>query len=170
MWLLFLLGCRCGPVEAPVDAPSASHFGQFEALVDAAAKGDLPTAQFVARTLEEGEAGPLGDGADEVGGALGFVQIAEDTEELADGVGAAAAGCAGCHQQNGVTPPKLEAWSHQTAGRRLARAVAFGVAEAPAGSSAELVEVREAWESAEGADGDRLAAALLACAGCHKGE
>lgn len=165
--LLTILACTCGGPAVDGPAPAPSHFGQFDALVDAAARGDLATAQFVARSLEEGEQGeaPGADGSEEVGGALGFVQIAEDTEELADGVATAAAGCAVCHASTGATAPALEAWSHQTAARRMARATAFGVPEPPPADGPELTKVRAAWDGAD--DGEQLAEALVACASCH---
>lgn len=175
-WLLILGGCRCGGDDALPSMPSASHFGSFDQLVAAAVRGDVVGAQFLAASLQAGDVPePLDDGggAQAVGGALGFVQLAEDPVELAEGVAAAAVGCGRCHAAAGVVRPALGPWEHESGGLRMLLTAVFPPIEAPVDTCGELRAARAAWEGATVAEGEgdlataRLAAALAACSGCH---
>lgn len=173
--LLWLLGCTCNDAESPVIAPRASHFGTFHGLVNAATQGDVESAKWIARSLQEGEVPDPADdggGAEEVGGALGYIQIAEDPEEVIDGLAAAAIGCGKCHQAAGVQRPEMGVWSHQNAGLRLVLGEVFPPGEAPPPATDELVPVSIAWDAATAGEGGslqkaRLEAALGACLACH---
>ena len=173
LWLVLMVGCRCGSIEPlPEVRQGSSHFGRFHGLVNAALEGDVEGARWIAQTLQEGDVPDPADdggGAEKVGGALGFVQMAEDGEEVLDGLAAAAVGCGQCHAAAGVEKPPMGLWSHQSAGLRLVLGEVFPPAESPPAEGPELAVVRAAWDAAEG-DEERLAAALAACVECHKGE
>ena len=176
--LALLVGCQCGGPSEPQAPPVPSHFGRFDALVSAAVAGDVQTAQFVARSLQEGDvAEPADDdgGAERVGGALGFVQIAEDSAEVIDGVASAAIGCGQCHTASKVQRPELGPWTHENAGLRLVLGAVFPPIEPPPWIPEPLGDSRKAWDDAvdpedtDASDPDvaRLAAALQACVRCH---
>ena len=174
--LLWMLGCTCNETEPPMIAPRASHFGTFHGLVNAATQGDVDGAKWIARSLQEGDVPePLDDGGglEEVGGALGFIQIAEDAEEVVDGLATAAVGCGKCHVAAGVKKPEMGVWTHESAGLRLVLGAVFPPGEAPPAEGDELVPVSLAWDSAEASEGEnldvvRLTAALGACLECHE--
>lgn len=173
--LAWLAGCRCG-AEPPVTAmPPASHFGSFDQLVSATVRGDVEGARWLAASLQEGDAPAPpddGGGAQAVGGALGFLQLAEDADELAEGVAAAAVGCGACHAAAGVPRPELGPWEHESGALRMTLGAVFPPLEPPADTGGELRAARAAWDAAAvEPDRDpapaRLAAALASCSGCH---
>ena len=109
---------------------------------------------------------------EKVGGALGFIQLAEDPTEVADGLAAAAVGCGECHQAEGVPRPRMGSWTHENGGLRMVIAAAFPPLEAPPTEPEQLGAARLAWDSAQPSEGEdptavRLAAALTACTECH---
>jgi mono/diheme cytochrome c family protein len=99
LWALWLLGC--GASEAP--PASVAHFRGFPRLVAAAEGGDVSAVRREARDLRDDEVAddPLAEG---LGGALGFLQVA-DADELTEGVAAVARACGACHEAKGVAAP-----------------------------------------------------------------
>lgn len=117
-------GCKCDDTPAPAPTgPPALHYVGFDALVDRAAMGDREAAKVAATDLVGGEPARWdGEGGEDaaigVGGALGFVSIAEDADELADGVASAARHCGACHEAARVVPEDARPdWTHATAAR-----------------------------------------------------
>jgi len=179
IWLLagLLAGCRCAPREVPIPPPPPSHFGDFEGLVDAAVRGEVASAQFIARSLQEGEVRVVQDdgGATErVGGGLAFVMIAEDAPEVLDGLVAAAQGCGACHVAAGLPAgPELE-WTHHQAARHLVQSVVFPPVRVPPDTPEPLSAVQAAWQAAApeetqgpAAEAAQVVAALQVCVTCH---
>jgi len=96
------LGCAAPPEPT---APAPGHFGTYTELVAAAEAADLPRAREAARDLLA-SADTMNDPAvDALGGAVGFLQVA-DAEELADAVGQVTRACRGCHEAEGVPTPR----------------------------------------------------------------
>lgn len=136
--LFFLLACGgC----APTDPPPVQHYAQAEALFRAVSMGQLDLARELAREME----GPGLDPAppdteahlDRIHSGVGFLFVAEDRVEAADGVAAIGAGCGGCHAQ-------------------------LGVAQGPAGEG-----LAGAWTGLWRGDGSSSLAASQACAGAR---
>lgn len=134
---LLLSACRCGSPPPRAEDVRQPHYAEWERLVTQAALGDVETATLLARDLTEGEAaawdGAGGEaGARAVGGALGFLQIAESRDDLADGLPTAASGCATCHVGAGVQPrADRPEWAHETAAAWAAWGVVFSRSEPP---------------------------------------
>lgn len=148
LWAIALVGCGTCTPERSIP-PSTAHFSEWSPLVGAAVRGDRDAARVMARDLALGDV-PEGDGADAVGAALGFLQVA-NADELVDAVVEAGEGCASCHAQAGVLAPPAPSGPHaRIANAAVARALAFDV-EADAG---------------EGVRGT-AEAALATCTGCH---
>jgi hypothetical protein len=169
--LLTAAGCTCRS-EPPAEPPPA-HYAGWELLVDAAATGDLETAQKLAQELD---GGPLAEGDDagvaEVGAGLGFLGIAEDASEAADGVAAAASGCGACHAARSVRPlDDRPAWEHRTGARWAAWGLVWNDAAAPPAGDATLNPLSLRWADPTDTDVDperaRAARLVAACADCH---
>lgn len=172
-WMIGLMvtaGCRFGDRAPRQRAP---HFHTIHGLITAGFRGDIESSQWIARTLAEERVDfPLDAvGIEQVGGGLGFVQIASDNEDVAEGIARALGGCAACHQAEGLSVPALSGWTHKTAGLRLMVNASFPPLEAPEPTDAYLTEVRAAWDQAAAAPDAQphaaLAAALAACSNCH---
>lgn len=164
-------GCTCRS-EPPPEPPPA-HYAGWELLVDAAAIGDLETAQKLAQELD---GGPLAEGDDagvaEVGAGLGFLGVAEDSQEAADGLAAAASGCGACHAARSVRPlGDRPAWEHRTGALWAAWGLVWNDSASPPAGDATLDSVAVRW--ADPVDTDvlpqtqRVARVVSACADCH---
>lgn len=163
-------GCRCGS-EEPASHVTTGHYARFDALVGAACRADYDDAAILARDLTAGA--PAGHPASEdavtrIGGALGFVQFAEQPDEIALAVARAASACGDCHAAAGVEPPAPPPWTHASGALRAVDALVWdrGAELPPAGDDAVLARVRASWSGAEGGV-PRASAVLEACAGCH---
>lgn len=101
--LIGLTGCRCGPTELAPEPAKSAHYAEWDALVTAVAEGRRADAASLARAVTD----PDDDGPEtaRVRAGLGFVQVAADRAELADGLVSAATACGGCHGQAIVMPP-----------------------------------------------------------------
>lgn len=165
---LLLAGCRCGPAPSPPPA-APSHFGEWSRLVRAASMGDAATAKVVARDLVDNVPHDEAEGIERVGGSLGFLQLAEDAEELAEGVTHAATGCGACHGASGVIPRQVRpAADHEHAAGWAVWGLVWGEpGELPTGGDLPE-EVVAAWQTSGGDAEERAAALLVACAGCHE--
>ena len=163
-------GCRCGS-EEPASLVATGHYARFDALVEATSRADYDDAAILARDLTAGAPAdhPAGqEAAARIGGALGFVQFAEQPDELALAVARAASACGACHGAAAVEAPSPPPGTHATAGLRAVDVLVWnrGAALPPAGDDAILARVRDAWSGAEG-EVARASAVLEACAGCH---
>jgi hypothetical protein len=153
--LFALLACTGSPPPEP--PPPPAHFAGFDALVRATAGSRVDNAKIHARDLTSTGEAAESEAAGKIGAALGFVQVATDPADVADGVAKAAAACGSCHDASAVTAPEPPRWSHQAAAVRAAWGVVHNRQETPPDSLPD--EVRAAW-------GD-LAEVLKACQGCH---
>lgn len=159
--LVALLACRCdgGPTHAP--APEA-HYADFDHLVDLAAKGDVAPAKALARDLE------VADDDATLASATGFVQMALDADELADGVSEMAAACGACHASRGVTATGTRpVFDHEHAARWATWGVVWGATlVAPPAPDEETAPFAAAL-GGEGEAPARVAKAVATCAKCH---
>lgn len=164
-------GCRFGERPPRSRAP---HFHTIHGLVIAGFRGDVESSQWIARTLAEERVDFPMDavGIEQVGGGLGFVQVASDSADVAEGIARALGGCAACHQAEGLKTPPLAGWSHESAGLRMMVNASFPPMQAPEPTDAYLTEVRAAWDKAaaepDAAPHAPLSAALAACSACHE--
>jgi hypothetical protein len=102
--ILALLACAT-PSPPPAASP-IRHAAGWDGLVAAADRGDLITAKALAQDLELGDVPDDDPAVGKLGAALGFVQVAEDREDLVDGVAKAREACADCHARNGIAAPR----------------------------------------------------------------
>ena len=94
VWFLFACGSPT-PEERPPQRPR--HASEWDALLAAADRADLATVRVLARDFSMGDVAEDHPAAGELGAALGFLQLAEDAEDVALGVERANAACASCH-------------------------------------------------------------------------
>lgn len=173
VWPLLLLGsCDCGPgPEAPQPGPSGSgHFDRFHGLVNASLNGDVETAKFLAGDLRPGDMPDVandGGALEKIGGGLGFLQMAQSSDEVLDGLSAVVVGCGSCHEAAGIGGKRMGPWEHPSAGLKLSLGAVFPPVEPPPPKGPELTAVRAAWDAAEGSEQSKLAAAYQACVACH---
>ncbi|HHO52171.1 MAG TPA: hypothetical protein ENK18_15170 [Deltaproteobacteria bacterium] len=160
IWLL--LGC--GGYDQPPDPPPPriGHFSGWEGLLRATSRGDVQTARIQARDLSLGSIPEDREGAEVVGAALGFLQVATSPGELGVAVSRAAAGCVACHRERGALPPPVPAAEHTTALSRAAWGAVWGQDALPPADAQLPREVLIAWAAP-----DRLRAVVAACQGCH---
>lgn len=102
MIALAWLACASEPA-APPGMAAPRHAAGWDELVAAAERGDVSTAKVLARDLSLGDVPDDDPAASALGAALGFLQIAEDPEDLADGIARARAACVACHARRDVT-------------------------------------------------------------------
>jgi len=100
--VLVALACgRTGP-EAGVPGvetlPRPGHATEWRALVAAAERGDVATARTMARDLSLGDVPEDHPAAEELGAALGYLQIAEGPDDVREAVREAEAACEACHR------------------------------------------------------------------------
>ena len=150
--LLVALGaCQC----PPPGSLTGGHFVAAGELRDAVYRGDAGALATAAQAMDGGRAAEHGDAAagERLHGALGFLQVSEDTVERGEGLAAVARACGDCHRQAGVRVP--------------VRAAAE--AGCPQAAAAEALW----WKLLAGEGSERDEAALAAgaaeCAGCHPG-
>jgi len=125
---LFWLGCMCGTPAPDAAPPVLRHYAGWRSLVRSAARGDVAACRVIARDLTMGEVAGDHHGAETVGAALGFLQVAEAAEDLPLGVERAAAGCRACHAENGVVAPAApEETAHPDVAAVLAHEALWGV-------------------------------------------
>jgi hypothetical protein len=101
--LFFPLACGgCFQEQARPDP----HYVQAQAIFAAVAAEDLVVAKALARELDGSALSPAPEGTqehlDRLHSAIGFLYVAEDRLEGADGVAGIGQGCGGCHAQLGV--------------------------------------------------------------------
>ncbi len=176
--LVGVAGCQCG--EQPAEVTVAPHYAGWEAVVDAVARGDRRDAAERSRLMTEGEpslwSGPGAEDANaRVGAGVGFIAMAEDSEELADGLASAALGCGDCHAAAGATH-ELErpALAHPTAARWVAWGLVWHDPRIPASEDERLQPLIQQWsepvpKDTDGVDPQVAQAArwFAACARCH---
>jgi len=121
---VWLAACTCAsPPAPPSAAPDPGHFGTFPALVDQVLRVDREGSRREARDLLA-DADTVDDvGVEAVGGAVGFLQVADD-DELVDGLVALAHACGACH--DGVPAPPAPVNDHRRAGQVAAWALVWG--------------------------------------------
>lgn len=156
IWLGFAASCTCASTP-PAPPPAPAHFGEWERLVERVVARDPDGARVVARDLTEGDV----PGSEALGGALGFLQVA-DADDLPDGLAAAAVACGACHRDIGLGPPAPGAWSHDHAAHLLVGHAVHGAPQAPPAGD----PLAPSWATGADAEGS-LAAALRACGPCH---
>jgi hypothetical protein len=98
-WVLALMACRGG--EAPA-LPEPHHASEWSALVAAAERGDVQTAQVLARDLTLAPVAEDHESAAALGAALGYLQVADEPADLPEAVAKARAACVACHEAHGV--------------------------------------------------------------------
>jgi hypothetical protein len=161
---LLLSACGCPP-KTENQQPRTVHFDEWPRLVDAVARGDRGGARRMARDL--GAEPELADAEQmsPLGGALGFMQVASDGEDLADGLTEAAEACGSCHGARAVAGPRRPVWSHATAARWAVWPLTWDQEAAlPPEHPGEPVTAAAECFREGGAE------ALLAnCQGCHEG-
>lgn len=86
--------------------PVPGHATEWESLVAAADRGDVETVKVLARDFSLGDVADDDPSAEKLGGALGFLQMAEDPEDLGPAIDRAKEACAECHQARGVPVPR----------------------------------------------------------------
>jgi hypothetical protein len=101
---LWLLACGGGAEERPM-LPAPAHASEWGALVAAAERGDVRTTRILARDLTLAPVAEDHDAAATLGAALGFLQVADDPEDLSDAVARARAACVACHTAHGLDLP-----------------------------------------------------------------
>lgn len=94
--MIWWLACSAAAPEPEGPLPPA-HVAEWDALVRAAERHDLAAVQVLARDLSLGPVGADSPAADAFASALGFLQVAEDDADLAEGMSRARAACRGCH-------------------------------------------------------------------------
>ncbi len=99
MWWL-----ACGRGTAPEVVPTPGHADGWDALVAAVARGDVPNAKVLARDLSLGAEDDGSPPTTAVGGALGYLQVADDADEARDALAEARAACDACHAARGLPP------------------------------------------------------------------
>ena len=101
--LSWALGCS---VEPPRTEPASTpgHFGAYREVVAGALDGDVQQTRRGARDLLADVKTMDDPLVVAVGGAAGFLLVAE-REELADGAVGLAKGCRSCHDDRGVVAP-----------------------------------------------------------------
>lgn len=174
LWLLLALACTCAPSD-PDGRPGAppveqGHFDEWDRLVRAAASGDVETAKVVGADLTEGDAVDH-EGAARVGGAKGFLHVAQDAHDVIDAVVVAATGCGECHADLSVPPPALPSWAHHDAAHRATARLAWPHAEdvdqpPPPGEDDAETTVLATFQEAD-SPGAAAEAVLGACVACH---
>ena len=100
--ILALLACGTPGPPAP---PPVRHAANWSELVAAAQRGDVVTTKALAQDLDLGEVPDDDPAVGKVGAAMGFLQVAEDPEDLLDGVAKAREGCVDCHARSGLPAP-----------------------------------------------------------------
>lgn len=95
----------CHSATAPDGGPlPPRHAAGWDALERAAQRRDLAAVQVLAGDVSLGPISADRPEADALAGALGFLQIAEDEEDLDEGMRRARAACTGCHRATGAGP------------------------------------------------------------------
>jgi mono/diheme cytochrome c family protein len=164
-------GCTCR--SDPPPEPPPAHYEGWEGLVGAVAAADLETARKLAQELDGGPLAEADDaGAAEVGAGLGFLGIAEDASEAADGLAAAASGCGDCHAARSVRPlDDRPPWEHHTGARWAVWGLVWNDAAAPPAGDATLNPLALCWADPVDTDVDpergRAARLVASCAECH---
>ena len=102
-WTWIVVGCGRS-VEAP-SLPAPGHATEWDALVAAADRGDLETMKVLARDFSLGNVPDDDPSADKLGGALGFLQLAEDPEDVEPALEKAKEACVECHRARGIPGP-----------------------------------------------------------------
>jgi hypothetical protein len=90
----------CGTPTQPASDDRPRHATEWDSLTKAAEQGDVQTVQMLARDFELGDV-PDHPSASQLGAALGFLQMAEDPEELKEGLAKAQEACEACHNAQG---------------------------------------------------------------------
>jgi cytochrome c553 len=158
--------CHARPEPAP---PPPAHYEAWDALVDAAWHGDT---EAVGTHLEamiggppvDGATGPAAEADATLGGALGFLRVAQTPDDLAMGITRAASACGACHAAEAVPAPLAPEWSHPTAAAWAVDAVVWHRPDVP--RAAVLPAEAGAALASDGAAA-RARSLLVACAGCH---
>ena len=101
MVILLFAVWGCG-ASAPEPAPRPAHASEWEALQSAAKRGDLATLRVLARDFSLGDVSDNDPSVDKLGAALGFLQVAEDPDDIDAALLRANAACAECHAARGV--------------------------------------------------------------------
>jgi hypothetical protein len=96
MSLLLALSCA---TPSPDALPRPGHATEWPALVAAAERGDVATVRIMARDLSLGDVADDHPAAAELGMALGYLQIADDPDEVRETVREASAACEACHRE-----------------------------------------------------------------------
>lgn len=151
-----IVGCECGARPTPETA----HYQGWDALVVAAALGELSAVRAAARDVAPADL-VRGPEVERIGGALGMAQVAEP-DEIADVVAAIAVACGDCHARGGVSPRGgAPPTTHERAASAAAYAVVFRGEPWPL--LPEAARVDQALSPRE-----RLAGVLATCADCHR--
>ncbi len=179
--LLLLPGCRCNESPGVAVRQTLPHYAEFDGLVAASWRGKVDLARTAGRDLTEGaptewEGGQ--DAAAKVGAALGFLQMAESTDEVADAVAAASLGCGKCHMAAGVgSPAPPPPWTHEHAAEHVVYGLVWTAPLGPPpGGEPPLDALAQAWnepvvlDSASQVDERSIRAGrvIATCAECHQ--
>lgn len=103
--ILLLTAWGCGASE-PAPPPRPEHAREWEALQSAAERGDVATLRVLARDFSLGDVSDNDPSVDKLGAALGFLQVAEDPDDIDAALLRANAACAECHATRGVAIPR----------------------------------------------------------------
>ena len=118
IWILFTSACG-GCSETP---PAEPHYLEATAIWDAALRCDTALTRQQARALQiPAEWSPEREArAELVHGAAAWLMVAEDCEELAEGVALLVDGCGACHVEAGLPQAgPLQPASHAQSGQAL---------------------------------------------------
>lgn len=100
-WFLF---SACGPEPTAEGPLPPRHVEGWDALVRAADRADVAAVRELARDVSLGPVATDRPSADAFASAMGFLSIAEDEDDVKEGVTRARAACAGCH--GGAVPSR----------------------------------------------------------------
>jgi hypothetical protein len=88
----------CGWAPTPEGPVAPAHAAGWSALVRAVERSDLAAARVLARDVSLGPVSADRVEADQLAAALGFLQVAEDPDDLTEGLARARAACDACHR------------------------------------------------------------------------
>lgn len=94
---LALVAWGCAPDPAVEGPRPPRHIEGWDALVRAADRGDVAAVRALAKDVSLGPVVVDRPEGDAFAGALGFLTIADDEQDVRDGLERARAACAGCH-------------------------------------------------------------------------
>jgi hypothetical protein len=100
--MLLVITLACGSAVDERSLPIPGHANEWDALVAAADRGDIATVKVMARDFSLGTVSDDHPSAVKLGGAMGFLQLVDDPEDLGPAITQAKEACTECHLARGV--------------------------------------------------------------------